>query len=171
IVVLALGIGATTIGFVLLDHVLLRPLPFPDAKQLVMIYQTDHARGYARIEASPPNYTDWRAMNHSFSAMAAYAGPGFITLSGHGEPARVGLAMFTADVLPTLDVQPVAGRAFTSADDRESSSDAVLVSSRLATTLFGSAGQAVGQTVTLDNRPRPIVGVLPRGFAFPARDV
>ena len=168
---MALGIGATVAAFTLLDHIAIRPLPFSHPEALVAVYQTALSRGVSRFETSPPNFMDWRAMNRSFSAMGAYAGLGSVTLSGYGEPTRIGYALMNADVLRTLDVQPIAGRGFTSEDDREGTPDVVLLSTGLAGTLFGSPSDAIGRAITLDDRPRTVVGVMPAEFAFPARDV
>jgi predicted permease len=172
IAVIALGIGATTAAFTALDHVLLRPLPYPHADRLVLLFQSAPAKGIARIEPTPPNFEDWRSMNRSFSSMGAYVPAETpVNLSGHGEPLRLDGYMTSAAVFATLDVHAAVGRVFSVDDERTDAGGVVLFSDALATTLFGSAAEAVGRTVSLDNRPSTIVGVMPQGFAFPYRDV
>lgn len=169
VAVIALGIGATTAGFTLLDHVLLRPLPFSHLEQLVRLFETDLPNGVARIETSPPNFLDWRAMNKSFTSMGAY-GPSSYNLSGAGDPVRLEGATFTSEVFKVFDVQPIVGRAFGPEDDRDGAPNVVMLSERLAVSLFGTAQAAVGQVVYLDNRSHSVVGVMPSSFAFPSRE-
>jgi len=169
VAVIALGIGAATASFTILDYTLLRPLPFPEPDRLVRIYQSELERGMTRIEASPPNFTDWRASSASFSAMASFLFDNPMTLLGDGEPRQVEAATFDADMLTVLGVQPLVGRGFTAADERNFL-DVALLSYDFAATMFGSPAQALNRTVTLDNRARTVVGVMPRGFAFPSRD-
>jgi predicted permease len=167
VAVIALGIGATTAGFTLLDHVLLRPLPFPHPEQLVRLFETDLPNGLPRVETSPPNFLDWRAMNKSLSSMGAYAQFSY-NLSGRGDPLRLDGAIFTSDVFTVLDVQPIAGRAFGPEDDRDGAPNVVMLSERLAASQFGTAESAVGRILTLDNQAHSVVGVMPSGFAFPS---
>ncbi|MBZ5633367.1 MAG: ABC transporter permease [Acidobacteriia bacterium] len=170
ITVISLGIGANTAAFTLLNHVFLRPLPFAHPEQLVTVYQTDIPNHNPRTGATPPNFVDWRAMNHSFSSMGAYIGiltP--MNLSGQGDPVRLDAATVSFDVFKTLGVQPMAGRSFTAEDDLPGGASAIL-SNHTAEGLFGSAAGAVGRTVRLDGQPFNIIGVMPPGFAFPWRD-
>jgi predicted permease len=166
----ALGLGATTAAFTLLDHVLLRPLPFPRPEQLMVLAQTA-PRGNGRAAVTPPNYEDWRSMNKSFSSLGAYIGvPLPVNLSGQGEPARLDAWTVNAYVFPTLGVRPAVGRSLTAEDDRPGAPSVVMFSDELAGALFGGASNAVGRTIRLDNRPYTIVGVMPPGFAFPTRE-
>src|SRR5207237_900828 len=98
---IALGIGGTTAAYTLLDHVLLRPLPYPEAHRLVMLYQTQLARGYARIVTSGPNYHDWKTNNTSFASMGAYTQLS-ANVSGRGEAMRIDGVAAAADVFKTL---------------------------------------------------------------------
>ena len=168
--VIALGIGATTAAFTVLDHVLLRPLPFPEPDRLVRIFQSDVARKMTRIEASPPNFTDWRAGSTSFSGMASFLYGNSANLLGHGEPRQIETAALDADVLKVLGVQPLVGRGFTAADQGDNFLNVVLLSYDFAVTTFGSAAAALNQPLTLDNRARTVVGVMPPGFSFPSRE-
>jgi putative ABC transport system permease protein len=170
VAVAALGIGAGTAAFTLLDHVLLRPLPFFDPDRVVMLYQTDLARGYARFELSPANFADWRAANTTFESIGAY-GTAIINLTGEGDPMRLNMAAFTSSVFQTLGVEPFAGRLLVSDDDRVDAPDVAVLSFRLASALFGDATSALGRTLNLNDRVRTVVGVMPPGFSFPSREV
>jgi len=171
VAIVALGIGATAATFTLLDHVLLRPLPFARPDRLVLLHETRLAQGVARTPTSLPNFLDWKAAASSFDAMGAYIGILFpVNFSGRGEPRRLDSAQMSGDVFEVLGVAPLAGRPLTPADDRPGAPDVVLVSERLANAVFGGAAAAVGQTLSLDNQPATVVGVMPRRFAFPARD-
>jgi predicted permease len=168
--VIALGIGATTAAFTLLDYVMLRPLPFPQPEQLVRLFQNDTKRNVPRLEATPPNFLDWRAMNHSFSAIGSYLGVGGTALLGQGEPRVIDRGVIDSQVLKILGVEPLAGRGFVADDERDGAVPVVLLSHDFAAALFGDAAASIGRELILDNRPRTVVGVMPRGFAFPSRD-
>jgi predicted permease len=171
LIVIALGVGANTAAFTLLDHVLLRPLPFRDAGRLVMLYETQLERGIPRTQTSPPNYLDWKSMSKSFDSMGGYISVLFaVNLSGQGDPVRLDSAIVTSEVFSTLGVQAEAGRVFSADDDRVGSANVVLLSSGLAISLFGSTDGAIGQTISLDNQPQTVVGVMPADFAFPSRN-
>ena len=169
IVVIAAGIGANTAAFTLLDHVLLRALPFTKPDRLVVLYQTEPANGYTTLATSAANLRDWQTMSRSFSAVGGY-GQLSVNLSGEGDPRQIDGAELTSGVFRALDVHPVIGREFTKDDDVDGAPNVVLLSNGLATTLFPSAASAVGRTVNLDNQPYVVVGVMPEGFAFPSRE-
>src|SRR6476469_1660830 len=114
--ILTLGIGATTAAFSVTDFVLIRPLPFREPDRLVMLLET--TPGYAGMEFSAPNYRDWKAAATSFESMAVY-GTSAVTMNGVGEPRRLAAARVSSELLPTLGVSPIFGRAFTAEDDRE----------------------------------------------------
>ena len=166
--VIALGIGATTAAFTLLDHVLLRPLPFVEPERLVMLHQTDLADGGSRELVSPPNFLDWRTMSKSFDSMGAYLAAFLpVNLSGQGNPRRLDSTLANSDLFKVLGVRPAAGRLFTAEDDRVGAANVVLLSNNLAVALFGGAADAVGRSLSLDNQAYTVVGVMPPGFAFP----
>ena len=168
IVVAAIGIGANTAAFTLLDHVLLRPLPFPNSEQLVVINQTQVNKGNARTPASPANFLDWQTTSKNFDAMGAYT-TSAVNLSGLGEPQRLeGIAM-TAEVLKVLNVQPAIGRTFTNDDMVTGAQNVVLLSDSLASSLFGRAADAFNRTLRLDNEAYTVIGVMPADFSFPTR--
>ena len=110
IVVAALGIGATTATFSVADHILLRPLPFPQSDRLVKLWLTQTSRGYSRLEPSPPNYLDWKRLATSFTGVEAYAGTA-ATLLGGAEPERIGGQRVTGGVFALLGRPAAIGRA------------------------------------------------------------
>jgi putative ABC transport system permease protein len=170
IAVIALGIAATTAAFAVLDHVLLRPLPFPQADRLVRIYQSDLARGMTRIEASPPNFEDWRSGSRSFSGVASFLFGNYANLLANGEPRQIDTATLDADVLTVLGVQPLVGRGFMATDMRDNFLGVVLLGYDFAISTFGSPAAALNRTINLDNRARTVIGVMPAGFSFPSRE-
>jgi putative ABC transport system permease protein len=168
VLVVALGVGANTAAFSLADQVLLRPLPFPHPEQLVKLWQTEP--GYSRLELSPANYADWKKMSHSFAAMGAY-NRNEANLVGQGEPVRVDIAMVDRDVLPMLRVQPLLGRVFSPAEDGEGAGGTVLLSYGLWQRRFGGDQQVLGRQVLLNDERYTVIGVMPRTFYFPNRDI
>jgi predicted permease len=169
--VIALGVGANTAAFTLLDHVLLRPLPFNEPQRLVTLFESQPSNGIPRTQTSPPNFIDWRDMSSSFDSMGAYFSILFaVNLSGQGDPMRLDTAIVNADVFRTLGVQPETGRVFTADDDRPGAANVAVLSHALAMALFGGSSTAVGRTISLDNLSHTIVGVMPPVFAFPSRD-
>lgn len=166
VLVSALGVGATTAAFSLADHVLLRPLPFPDPDRIVKIWQT--APAYSRMDVAPPNYRDWKTMATSFAAMGTYAQVS-ANLVGRGDPARLDGADVSAELLDVMGVRPARGRAFLAADDRAGAPGTVLLSDALWHAKFGAEAGIIGRAVVLDDEPCVVIGVMPEGFEFPAR--
>ncbi|HEY7441881.1 MAG TPA: ABC transporter permease, partial [Vicinamibacterales bacterium] len=166
--VIALGIGAVTSTFTLLDHVLLRPLPFAHPEELVQLHQTDLADGASFELISPPNFVDWRAASRSFDSMAAYLAASLpVNLSGQGTPVRLDSTLVEPNLFRTLGVQPVAGRLFSIEEGGTDETRVVLLSNALALMLFGDAASSVGKTLSLDHQAHIVVGVMPPGFVFP----
>ena len=149
--VAALGIGATVVAFALTDHVLLRPLPFPEADRLLKLYQDQSFRGYSRMELSPPNFFDWQRESRTVEAMGAYTDWSANVL-GAGEPIRLEGALVTGTVFSVLGVQPELGRALTSIDDRLDAPRALVISHGLWTSRFGGQPDALGQSVLIDDQ-------------------
>src|SRR6185312_13651745 len=112
-ITLALGLGANTAMFSVIDAVLLRPLPFADPDRLVYILDQNPSKGFFRFTASPPNFLDWRTQAQSFAGMAATAG-GTFTLSGNGDAKRLNALFVTPDFFTVLGVDTAVGRTFTS---------------------------------------------------------
>ncbi len=169
IAVLALGIGANSAIFSVVNTVLLKPMPFPDPDRLVLVYHVPPAKafpGMKRFAVSPGNYLDWRSMGRSFDGMAAY-GPRQFTLTGLDRPELARGARVGGDFFGILGAQPQIGRLFTDADDRPGSKVAV-ISDRFWRSHFGSAPDAVGKKLILDGEPYSIIGVAPRSLHFEA---
>jgi predicted permease len=169
ILVSALGIGANTAVFSITDHVLVRPLPFADASRLVTVFEDRTARGYPRLEPSPANYRDWKALTKSFDGLAAHRGLS-VNMVGEGDPERIEGAAVSAELLPMLGVSPVLGRFFTAADDQAGSAGTLILSHRLWVQRFAANPSIVGHTLLLDGERFTIIGVMPRQFFFPRRE-
>jgi putative ABC transport system permease protein len=169
VVVAALGIGATTATFSILDHALLRPLPFPEPDRLVRLWQDQSFRGYSQMEVSPPNFRDWQRMSRSFEAIGAGHGVS-ANLVGHGEPRRLDGEAVTHQLLPLLGTAPALGRLFSAADDAPGAAGTLLLSDALWKTQFGGDPSVLGRSVLLDDEPFTIVGVMPPDFAYPNRE-
>jgi predicted permease len=168
ILIVALGIGATTAAFSVTDFVLIRPLPFPEPDRLVRV--AERTPGYDYMEFSAPNYRDWKAAARSYESMGVYRSAS-VTMTGSGEPRRLLGSAVSADLFPTLRVAPFIGRPFTEADDRFEAPGTVMLSYRLWQTEFGGDANVVGQIVTFDAKPYSVIGVMPREFNFPRSDV
>jgi len=168
VLIVALGIGATTAAFSVTDFVLIRPLPFPEPDRLVKVWEK--TPGYAAMELSPPNYRDWKAAATSFESMGAYAG-GDATMTVAGEPRRFRGAGVSADLFPTLGVPPMIGRTFSADDAHAGAAGTIMLSYRLWQTEFGGDANMLGRSLTLGNEPRTVIGVMPREFNFPDADI
>src|SRR5690348_15365654 len=164
VLTLALGIGANTAIFSVVESVLLRPLPYPQPEQLVQIWNT-YPPQVPRAALSPGDYADWRAQNTRFSEMGGYAhiSQGF-NLTGDGEPQRVLATYASAGLFPLLGVRLAAGNYFTPEEDRAGSAPVVILSHRLWQSRFGADPGVVGKTITLDNQRYMVRGVLPADF-------
>lgn len=167
IVTLALGIGATTAIFSLVNAVLLKPLPYPQADRLMSIKQEDHSSGAAiPTSLSYPDYFDWRARNRTFSGLASYTGAN-MTLTGVGEAQRVGAYQVSSNLFQVLGVAPMLGREFRW-DEERAGNRAVMLSYPLWHLRFGGEKNVVGRQVMLDGQPYTVAGVMPPKFHFPA---
>jgi len=161
---LALGIGANTAIFSVVESLLLRPLPYPQPERLVEIANT-YLPQIPKAGLSPGDYADWKRQNLSFSEMGAYAKvlQGF-NLSGEGEPQRVQAAYADSGLFPMLGIRPVAGRSFLPEEDRAGNAPAVILGHRLWESRFGGDPHVVGRNIALDNQRYTVVGVLPAGM-------
>jgi len=167
VLTLALGIGANTAIFSVVDAVLLEPLPYADPGRLVMVWQTDRVSGTGREPASVPDYFDVRARNRVFEELGAFAWAYGGLLGGDGEPVRVKVAAATKELLPMLGVRPVVGRLFTAADDSPGEPRVALLSEGLWRSRFGSDPAIVGRVVDLDGEAYTVVGVVPSRIDVP----
>ena len=170
IVTLALGIGANTAIFSLVHAVLLRPLPFADPDRLVVVWEDFTARGGPpTVEATPANFQDWKAENRVFEEMAAVAGRMAFNLTGSGDPERLSGAQVTGSLFSLLGLSPVAGRTIEPEDDGPGAEPVVVLSEGLWRRRFDADPAMVGRSITLDDIPRTVVGIVPGHFQFPAR--
>jgi len=160
VITLALGIGANTAIFSVVNAVLLRPLPFRDPARLVLVVERS---SFPILSTSHENYQDWRDQSHSFEAMEATRATN-LTLTGTGEPERLNARMATAGLFSLLGVSAVAGRTFLPEEDRAGGSPVALLSYGLWQRRFGGLADVIGKTIDLDARPYRVVGVLPPGF-------
>jgi len=166
VLTLALGIGANTAIFSVVENVLLKPLPYPHPESLVEIWNT-YPPQIPKGGISPGDYADWHEQATSFSEMGAYGNTtkGF-NLTGDGEPQRVLAGYASSDLFPMLGARVVAGRSFVAEENRAGSAPIVILGHRLWESRFGGDAAVVGRTVTLDNKRYTVVGILPAGFQF-----
>jgi predicted permease len=164
---LALGIGVNTAIFSIVNGVVLNPLPYPSPDQLVVLYS--RTAGEPRNNSSYPNFLDWARENRSFSDLAAFR-PDDLNLTGRGQPERVPAEMVSASFFRLLGVQPILGRNFVASDDQLGAEPVVLISENLWQRRFGSSPTAIGQTLTLSGTSYLIIGVIPAGFQYHARN-
>jgi len=164
--VLALTIGANVAIFCFIETALLRPLPYRDPQQLVKIWDSRKAEVYSRFEASYPDYLDWKQQNQAFTALAAYSGGGNGILDGTDGPQMVPVGSVSDNFFQTLGVAPLFGRVFRPGEDLESAPRYVVLSYGFWQRRFGGRRDILGQSLTLNSRPRTIIGVLPKNFHF-----
>jgi putative ABC transport system permease protein len=162
---LALGIGATTALFSVVNGVLLKPLPYGAPDRIAMLWQVGDKGEKGAV--SEPNYLDWRQQTRSFSAMAEIGFQGRVTVLGGSEPARATATAVSADFLRVMGVAPALGRAFSPDEQRPGGAPAVLVSHGFWQTYLGGARALRGRTVTVGDRVYSVVGVMPPSFDFP----
>ncbi len=163
LVVLTLGIGATTAFFSLVDAVVLKGLPFPQAGRLMAVGES----GFGSSYVAAPNFFDWRAQQHVFEDLAAFQAKGGVIVRDNGEPTKLGAYMVTASLFPMLRVSPAIGHAFTSAEEVDGRDHVALISHGLWQRRFGRDPHIVGRTLETEAGTWEIVGVMPEGFTFP----
>ena len=168
-IALALGIGANTAIFSVVNAVLLRPLPFPNPDSLVALFETDTQRARIRGSHSYPNFFDIRTQNTSFERVAAYHSADYI-MTGRGEPARLQGAVVTADLFPLLGVAPIMGRTFVPDEDKPGGGRVIVLSQQLFQKRFNSDPSIVNQSITLNGGSFTVIGVMPASFEFPIQN-
>jgi putative ABC transport system permease protein len=161
VLTIALGVGANSAIFSVVDAVMLRPLPFRDADRVVLI--NEHTPQFPLISLSAENYRDVCQEARSLQACGAFRNT-TLNMSGGSEPERVLAKMISANVLPMLGVTPAAGRGFSEQEDTPGGEPAAILSDYLWKARFGGTAAALGQRILLDGRPYSIVGVLPASF-------
>ena len=166
VVTLALGIGANTAVFSVVNAVLLRPLPYPDAHSIMQIWETYWPENANNGVVSPLNFRDWRAESESFELMAAYQYAEF-TLTGGGEPALLKGLEVSPDMFRLLGVSPALGRDFRSDEDLPGRGRVAILSHALWQGRFAAAPGVINSEVTLEGESFTIIGVMPERFSFP----
>ena len=163
---LALGIGANTAIFSVVNAVLLRPLPYPQPDDLVVL--RERTASFPNGSVSYPNYLDWRAGQHSFTDLSLVRRDTFNMAipGGQTAPERIGGARASFNYLSILKMKPIIGRDFAEADDTAGSAPVVLIGETVWRTRFGSSRKVLGQHIVVDGVPREIIGVLPAEIKF-----
>ena len=166
VLILAIGIGATTAIFSLVSTVLLRPLPFPESNRLVWVSQQDHSvPGVVSESLSYPDYFDWRAQNHTLEGMASYAGA-TATMELKGESQRVDIQTVSSNFFQVLRSAPILGRDF-SWEDEKPGNRAVMLSYSFWQSQFGADPAIAGKSITMNDHTYTVAGVMPKSFEFP----
>ncbi len=168
IVVMALGIGATTSLFTLVRSVLLKPLPFREPDKLVMVYEHFRQGNSLYNVVSPADFRDWREQTHGFEDMAAWHWWGCQVSGQQSElPEPVGAAAGSWNLFSVLGMEPALGRTFTEDEDRVEANDVVMLTWSLFQSRFGGDNAIVGKKIRIDSKPYTVVGVLPKWFSYP----
>ncbi len=166
ILTLALGIGANTTMFSVVNATVFQPLPFPDAQRLQTLWKAGTDPGDLNI-TSLPNYRDWVAQNHVFESLALFdsSGRGY-NLTSNGEPEQVSGLRVTASFFKVLGVRPMLGRTFREEEEEPGKAQVVVLSHGLWTRRYGSDRRIVGKTIQIDSAPYTVIGVMPESFTF-----
>jgi putative ABC transport system permease protein len=163
---LALGIGANTALFSVINGVLLDPLPFPTTERLMALWSVDLRSAQSKEGTSWLDFSDWRARNRSFERLAGWTEIDH-TLTEGDSPQRLSCAWVTADFFSLFGVQPQLGRFFEPAEFKTTMPSAVILSHSLWRDRFGGAPDLVGKSISINERPYTVVGILPPGFRLP----
>ena len=166
---LALGIGANTAIFSVVNGLLLRPLPYPESERIVDVWHTPPQQsfpGLDRFSVSPANYLDWKAQSSTFEQMAIYGYAG-LSLSTSNDPLPLIGAPVSSDFFSVLRTNAMQGRTFTPDEEQPGRDQVVVISQALWQRAFGANPNIIGQTVTLNSRSFTVVGIMPAGFALP----
>jgi putative ABC transport system permease protein len=168
VLTLALGIGGATSIFSVADAVVFRPLPYPDPDRLIFVHLSDRERNTPVVEFSYPAYREWRDRSRLLQSVAAMSSVNDeAILTGRGEPVVVEGRWVTGDFFAVLGVEPAVGRALGPDDDKPGAPGVVVISHQFWRDRLSANPAMVGESITLDGKPRTIVGVMPAGFAYP----
>jgi len=170
LVTLALGIGANTAIFSVVNAVLLRPLQFRDPEQLVVVWEEASFAGFPTNTPAPANYVDWKNQNQSFADMAAASTESF-NLTGDGEPERIAANSVNANFFALFGVQPLLGRGFVPEEDRPGGNKVAVLSYSLWQSRYGGDRNIINREILLNGEKHTVVGVMPAGFHFLENDV
>jgi putative ABC transport system permease protein len=165
LLILALGIGANSSIFSVVNAVLLRPLPYPQSDRLVYLEESNPHQGWPRFSASPANFLDWRAQTRSFDQMVAYAQDTSNVMLGDSPEHWTGTAA-TQGFFEALKVRPALGRAFSDDDFIAGKNHVLVISDALWRSSFGADPAVIGRSIPMDGEPYTVIGVMPRGFRF-----
>jgi len=164
IMTLALGIGANSAIFSIVDRLLLRALPFPNGEQLVVLHE--NGLKAPNMDVNPANWMDWQRESRTFESFAAWTNRFPLALTGEGEPERLQNEAVSYEFFSVLGVKPLLGRGFTAEDDRPQARLTAVLAHSLWQRKFGSDANVIGKVVQLDGSPAEIIGVMPAGFHF-----
>lgn len=163
VLTLALGIGANTAIFSVVNTILFQPLPFPNSQQLVIVWETDANRKLIRGTAPPADFLDWRTQNQVFQHISAFQ-TWFYNLTGAGEPEQLWGSKVSADFFDLFEVKPVLGRTFRPDEEQPGHDQVVILSHGIWVEHFAADANVIGRSVTIDDKPYTVIGVLPAGF-------
>ena len=169
---LALGIGANTAIFSVVNGILLKPLPYPEPERLVTLWERNPLKGMDQELVTPPNFDDWQAQQTVFEHMAFWTGDTDFNLVEAGGSEKIRASYVSANLFPALGVQPIEGRAFLPEEDLKEGNRVAVISYEFRRRRFAAAADVLGKTVTLDTfgkREYVVVGVMPPGFQFPGK--
>ena len=167
VITLAIGIGANTAIFSVVNAVLLRPLPFYDSDQLVTLWERSPKQGYEQNPPAAGNFVDWSEQNRVFAQMAIYAPSRRFNLSLGDQPERIYGAAVSSSLFELLGVRPVLGRNFSTDEERPGNDQVAVISHNLWEHNFSADPNLIGKPITLDGKTFTIIGVMPEGFQFP----
>jgi predicted permease len=165
LITLAAGVGGNTVVFSVLESVLLKPLPYPRPAELIGLWHTAPGINVLNLNMAPSNYFIYREQNKTFQDVGAYQGDSD-SVTGLAEPEKVDALNVTDGTLPLLGIPPMQGRLFTREDDSPGSPDTVVLTYGYWRKKFAASNSAIGQSITIDGKPREIIGVLPQSFHF-----
>ena len=166
VITLALGIGANTAMFSVINGVLLRPLPYHQPERIVTIWEESPERGMYEMPVSFANMSEWVNQSQSFEQISAYTFTD-LSLTGTGEPVRLNGVRASANLFSLVGATPMLGRTFLPEEDKDGGNRVVVLSHALWQSRFGSNRGITGQTLTINNQPHTVVGVMPANFQFP----
>ena len=165
VLTLALGIGANSAIFSVIDALIIRPLPFPDSKQLVIVWQTDQNRDITHGTTSPPEYLEWRQQNHLFDSMSSWTAV-FRSVRGRENPEGVWVSETSWQFFRMLRIKPFMGRDFVPDDETPGHNQVVLIDYGFWQRQYGGDPDVIGQTLQIEDKPYTVIGILPRGFSL-----
>jgi putative ABC transport system permease protein len=166
VLTLALGVGANTAIFSVVNAVMLQPLPFPESGRLVRVWETNLKRNIQSFSASVPNFVSWKEQARCFEEIGAFGGAS-LNLTGDGEPERLLAGAITANVIPLLRIKPMLGRAFLPEEEQPNGARVAILSERLWRRRFAADPAIVGRSIELNGTLRQVVGIAPPALQFP----